>query len=605
SSESRRGLLPSLAAGLALLWNLGSLVVLAPHPSSGYPSTVVVALSFSVLSILPAVLLHISPGNRMRLVRLAGYLLSGVAVSLPLGEIFVPVKSSLHETALLLISAGFGSITLVVALLHSFQRLQHKDALPSALPLARIVGTMAFFLFAISFVHFGSVHGREVWSAEIALHHAGIPLALVVLLQEYHFLLMDAFLRFLANAALATGIIVAGILLEERYGLVGRAGENSFIQALVILAAASTLIAFGYLRTGLQHLLTRVVFRRPALDYTLQAIRAETIRAADITHVLNASGNLVSAYIGAERWDWQTPDPQESRTEPELVSDFVRWRRPSDWNWAEVVMPVWINRENCQCLLLGRRHGRGRYLSEDLQSLSRIAKVIAEEAERLRASEMKRLVSEAEYRALQAQINPHFLFNSLNALYGTIPRQADGARRMVLNLSQVFRYFLRSDRTTIPLSEELAIVQAYLEIEKLRLGDRLQTEINVSPEAAAVLIPVLAVQPLVENAVRHGVASKPGPGWVSVSAAVTGGTLRVEVADSGGNFGRGEFAEEGAGIGLKNVRQRLCLLYGPATSIDASSESGRTIVSFEVPIDSAETPAHLLGISADAKTTPV
>ncbi|MBC7924198.1 MAG: histidine kinase [Bryobacteraceae bacterium] len=268
-------------------------------------------------------------------------------------------------------------------------------------------------------------------------------------------------------------------------------------------------------------------------------------------------------------------------------------------------MPVWLHQDGCQLLLLGRRHGGRRYLSEDLQSLSRISKVVAEEAERLRASQLKRLVSEAEYRALQAQINPHFLFNSLNALYGTIPRQAEGARRMVLNLSQVFRYFLQSDRTSIALSEELAIVQAYLEIEKLRLGDRIQTDIEVSPDALPVLIPVLVIQPLVENAVKHGVANKSGPGWVRVTATVIGRRLRVEVSDSGGNFTSDGSSLDGAGIGLKNVRQRLCLLYGPASEINIRSDSGATVVSFEAPVEGPGAPAHRRDLAVRADSAPV
>ena len=98
---------------------------------------------------------------------------------------------------------------------------------------------------------------------------------------------------------------------------------------------------------------------------------------------------------------------------------------------------------------------------------------------------MQRLVSQAELRALQAQINPHFLFNALNTLYGIIPRTASGARQTVLNLSEIFRYFLQSERTFIRLSDELEIVKSYLEIERLRLGPRLETRIDIDEAALA------------------------------------------------------------------------------------------------------------------------
>ena len=109
------------------------------------------------------------------------------------------------------------------------------------------------------------------------------------------------------------------------------------------------------------------------------------------------------------------------------------------WNWAEVVIPVRRGQEDVQLILLGRRHGGQRYFSEDLEVLRRAGMEIAERVEALRRQEMNRLVSQAELRALQSQINPHLFFNALNTLYGTIPREAAGARRMVINLADIFR----------------------------------------------------------------------------------------------------------------------------------------------------------------------
>src|SRR5262249_52296022 len=142
----------------------------------------------------------------------------------------------------------------------------------------------------------------------------------------------------------------------------------------------------------------------------------------------------------------------------------------------------------------------------DLDALARTAIEVAEQVEKLRQQEMHRLVNQAELRALQSQMNPHFLFNALNTLYGTIPREATEARRIVLNLADLFRYVLRSNKTVVPLAEELQIVRAYLEVEQLRLGERLHVEIQMDDSALNVPIPVLSVQPLVENAIKHGVA---------------------------------------------------------------------------------------------------
>ena len=138
--------------------------------------------------------------------------------------------------------------------------------------------------------------------------------------------------------------------------------------------------------------------------------------------------------------------------------------------------------------------------------------MIGEQLEQYRDLETRRLVAQAELRALQSQIHPHFLFNALNALYGIIPREARGARETVLNLADIFRYFLETKKTLVPLEEEMHIVKAYLDVERLRLGDKLRLEIDVTPEAQAVPIPILSIQPLVENAVKHGIAPLAGGG---------------------------------------------------------------------------------------------
>ena len=187
--------------------------------------------------------------------------------------------------------------------------------------------------------------------------------------------------------------------------------------------------------------------------------------------------------------------------------------------------------DDVQLILLGRRHGGQRYFSEDLDTLRRTGMEIAERVEALRRQEMNRLVSQAELRALQSQINPHFLFNALNTLYGTIPREAAGARRMVTNLAEIFRYFLQSDRTFVPLAQEMQIVRAYLEVEQLRLGDRLRVEFQVDEAALDLPVPVLSVQPLVENAIKHGIAQSAEPGYVRV---------RIELARRGASHHRGE-----------------------------------------------------------------
>jgi LytS/YehU family sensor histidine kinase len=233
-------------------------------------------------------------------------------------------------------------------------------------------------------------------------------------------------------------------------------------------------------------------------------------------------------------------------------------------------------------------------LSEELRALNHLVTIAAEETERFRTAEMQRLVSEAELQALQSQINPHFLFNALNTLYGIIPREAAGARRTVLNLSEIFRYFLRSSKSLIPLSEEIKIVVSYLEIERLRLGPRLQTEISIDEDCRDVLIPILSIQPLVENSIKHGLSKHTGDGWLRVTASCADGSVTIVVEDSGpgpaSNGGRA--VSKGAGVGLTNVTRRLQLCFGPEAGVRMRHRESGAHVEFSVPVSQAGREAY-------------
>jgi LytS/YehU family sensor histidine kinase len=245
------------------------------------------------------------------------------------------------------------------------------------------------------------------------------------------------------------------------------------------------------------------------------------------------------------------------------------------------VAPLRFSRGDTWWLQLGARAGGRRYLSEDMELLDRITAAIFEQVERVRSSEMQALVAQAELRALQAQINPHFFFNALNTLYGSIPRESGTARKLVLDLAELFRVSFAPERTSFRVEEELRIVRAYLEIEQLRLGSRLQTSIDVDDAALQAEIPVLSIQPLVENAIRHGVAPRQGAGFVSLRISVREDEVTVEVVNSGA-FRTGE--PRGNGVGLANVRRRLELCFGRPGALRIASEGDSTTVTFSAPM---------------------
>jgi two-component system, LytTR family, sensor kinase len=224
--------------------------------------------------------------------------------------------------------------------------------------------------------------------------------------------------------------------------------------------------------------------------------------------------------------------------------------------------------------------------------LERLAAILCEQVERMRNAELQALVSQAELRALQAQINPHFLFNALNTLYGTISRENASARHLVLNLAELFRYSFAANRGLIRLAEELDIVRAYLEIEQLRLGPKLRTEIEVDDELLQMVVPVLSIQPLMENAVKHGVAPRRLAGFVRLLISKAGETITVEISNSG-TFREPAPEDIREGVGLANVRRRLTLCYGEESTFDISSADDMTVVRFSLPCGM---PTRLLAI---------
>jgi two-component system LytT family sensor kinase len=155
-----------------------------------------------------------------------------------------------------------------------------------------------------------------------------------------------------------------------------------------------------------------------------------------------------------------------------------------------------------------------------------------------------------------------------------------------LNLAEIFRYFLQTEKTFVPLSTEIEIVKAYLEIESLRLGPRLRTDIQIDDAALPALIPILSIQPLVENALKHGIAENPNPGWLRLRAQTEGDFVRIIVQDSGSGLTRAgeEIRNSGAGVGLSNVQKRLELCYGPDCDLLIDSSSSGTTVQFRIPV---------------------
>jgi len=175
---------------------------------------------------------------------------------------------------------------------------------------------------------------------------------------------------------------------------------------------------------------------------------------------------------------------------------------------------------------------------------------------------------------LRAQLQPHFLFNTLQSISTLIYRDQPAADRMLTQLSDLLRLSLRNTGVQeVPLSEELGFLERYLSIMRVRFGDRLVIVVDAQPDLLNALVPSLVLQPIVENAIEHGMEDRPDKGHVHVRAARDGASLQLEVSDDGPGLGAAS-PQHGNGIGLANTRERLTRLYGPAGRVETSSPAG-------------------------------
>lgn len=180
----------------------------------------------------------------------------------------------------------------------------------------------------------------------------------------------------------------------------------------------------------------------------------------------------------------------------------------------------------------------------------------------LRASQMKTRVATARLEALKMQLHPHFLFNTLNSILPLVFRDRDAAARTVVRLGDLLRLSLQNESSDlISLRKEIEVLQVYLEIQQTRFQDRLTVRLDIEPGIGEALVPNLILQPLVENAIKHGIAAKPGVGRVEVRAWRDGGRLRLRVCDDGPGPSGAARRGGGEGVGLRNTRDRLELLY--------------------------------------------
>ena len=227
----------------------------------------------------------------------------------------------------------------------------------------------------------------------------------------------------------------------------------------------------------------------------------------------------------------------------------------------------------------------GTPIAEDDEKVATgLARVFSVSLEAAELDARSALVTQAELDALRARVSPHFLFNTLTTIAALTRTDPERAHDLVVDFAEYFRDSLAQHAEFVSLDEELEHVEQYLRFERARFGERLRVAFEVDPRARLALVPVLSVQPLVENAIVHGIAPKGGSGTVRIVARPDASGTDISVSDDGVGFEHPHPRSSGNGIGMDNVNQRLVKLFGPASALRVTSALGAgATVAFRVP----------------------
>lgn len=570
--------LAQATACLGLAWNVGELGAHgAQWANAPALAAWCAATAYACLGFLASVVMHsvsrvradggTTHGPLERVVAVMAYTTAAVAGAIQLhgAATGAPLPSSpaLDVTTLGLVLT---SVPLVIA-----TRRQHHWR--------RALWMSALAFFGVSALHLGRFHGaNESWIVELVGHHASIPLAFAMLYRDYRFALADHFLkRGLTLLAVVAVVFTVYAAVAPELGPVGSGAVAILLGAWV----ATALVLPGIARL-IHRFVDRIVLGRVNYATIVDDITTATMQVDTIDEVLHRACRSLAPALNA--------------------TSVVAVEAPGPGAVAHgYAVPIPTSEPPRFQLVIGPLQGGRRLLSDDTAMLERVAlqlarridaiRITAERYERmLRERELAALTTEAELRALRAQINPHFLFNSLTTI-GYLIQEAPGrAKDTLMQLTTLLRAVLRSDGEFSSLGRERELVEAYLRIEHARFEDRLTSVIDIPQHLHSVRLPALIVQPLVENAIKHGVAPSRRGGHVSVSAslrvATNPPTLRIVVTNTGAPLAPPR--APGGGVGLESVSRRLQHYYGDrATFTLRRGASGETIAEMEVPVDAA------------------
>jgi two-component system, LytTR family, sensor kinase len=609
--KSRFDPLLLLTSLLGLIWNLCALPAYE-LPKMGFegPFPYLGAAGFGALGFLPAVVVHsvlrgetqAIPGAVKRALAAVAYAVSALAAVLHVYNAWTggAVPSAL---GMRLLTYTFVALVVPLGIVTRGQ--------PGA---RRALWAAALATFAVSALHLSQFHqGDASWPVELVGHHASLPLAFAILYQDYRFALADLFLK---RALALLAIVAVAFAAIATFG-VRSAAFAQFVQvdprqvSLLVTLWVATALLYPFLRRGTAWFVDSIVLHRP--DYrSLRATIARTSQDTDdIPMLLSSVCQLLMPALSAAFVTWRELEPSghDGALGPAVVSATEAAAIGASAAGAPLPWPAatWVTIPTTEpprfVMAIGELTAGRRLLSDDLAMLEAIAVLVARRVDAIRITneryereireqEIGKLATEAELRALRAQINPHFLFNALTTIGYLIQAAPPRALETLLRLTALLRGVLRSEGEFTTLGRELEMVESYLDIERARFEQRLRVTIDVPTRLRNIQLPPLVLQPLVENAVKHGIAHKQSGGEVVIRARVARldddrRKLVITVEDTGAGT-TPETLQRGrrAGVGLRNVERRLECQYGTAASLSIRTVPDHgTVVEIRMPVD--------------------
>jgi two-component system LytT family sensor kinase len=555
--------LPMVTAILGLVWNVSGLGVFGIRDFvGGDPPSFLVATAYSALGFLPAVVVHSvlrsqsDPQHRRTAAVIIGtsYAISTVAETMMFWAAThgTPVPSTL---ALQTLTWFYLGLTIPLFLL-TRRRVGSE----------RRWSIVALAVFAVSALHLSHHEGAtESWYVELAGHHASIPLIFAILYQDFRFALADLFLK-RALALFALVAIASGMYVGIEVPLLAQHDFRSDPVAVGVSVILWVGLALLYppLCRAATWIVDRVVLHRADYKRLRDEFDQRLATLGEPAEVMNALADALRAPLAADEVRWLEGEQETGTMVP--TTEAPRYT-----------------------VVAGPLAGGRRLLSDDLAMLDNMAVLAARRIDAVRLAreryEQSKLTTEAELRALRAQMNPHFLFNALNTIGYLIQTSPTRAHGTLMKLTALLRGVLRSAETATTLGEEIDLVSAYLDIESARFEERLIIDIDVPLELRGIRVPALMIQPLVENAIKHGIANSRSGGRVSIESHAQGEGLAITVRNSGAHATEADIRRgRKSGVGLSNLDARLRHQYGDAATLTLTATADETRAEILLPI---------------------